>query len=129
MAQMAQAHEFIQAETDDYDYVVEEGGANLSGGQKQRISIARALAVDPQILLLDDATSSVDLETEAEIQAALQEVSRGRTTIIVAHRLSSIIHADLILILDSGRIESAGTHSELLEISTIYRELYETQMG
>ncbi len=129
MAQMAQAHEFIQAETDDYDYVVEEGGANLSGGQKQRISIARALAVDPQILLLDDATSSVDLETEAEIQAALQEVSRGRTTIIVAHRLSSIIHADLILILDSGRIESAGTHSELLEISPIYRELYETQMG
>ena len=129
MAQMAQAHEFIQAETDDYDYVVEEGGTNLSGGQKQRISIARALAVDPQILLLDDATSSVDLETEAEIQAALQEVSRGRTTIIVAHRLSSIIHADLILILDSGRIESAGTHSELLEISPIYRELYETQMG
>ena len=129
MAQMAQAHEFIQAETDDYDYVVEEGGANLSGGQKQRISIARALAVDPQILLLDDATSSVDLETEAEIQAAFQEVSSGRTTIIVAHRLSSIIHADLILILDSGRIESAGTHSELLEISPIYRELYETQMG
>ncbi len=129
MARMAQAHEFIQAETDDYDYVVEEGGANLSGGQKQRISIARALAVDPQILLLDDATSSVDLETEAEIQAAFQEVSRGRTTIIVAHRLSSIIHANLILILDSGRIESAGTHSELLEISPIYRELYETQMG
>ncbi len=129
MAQMAQAHEFIQAERGDYDYVVEEGGANLSGGQKQRISIARALAVDPQILLLDDATSSVDLETEAEIQAAFQEVSRGRTTIIVAHRLSSIIHADLILILDSGRIESAGTHSELLEISPIYRELYETQMG
>ena len=129
MAQMAQAHEFIQAETDDYDYVVEEGGSNLSGGQKQRISIARALAVDPQILLLDDATSSVDLETEAEIQTAFQEVSRGRTTIIVAHRLSSIIHADLILILDSGRIESAGTHSELLENSPIYRELYETQLG
>ena len=129
MARMAQAHEFIQAETDGYDYMVEEGGANLSGGQKQRISIARALAVDPQILLLDDATSSVDLETEAEIQAAFQEVSRGRTTIIVAHRVSSIVHADCILILDDGRIESAGTHSELLASSPIYRELYETQLG
>ncbi len=129
MARMAQAHEFIQAETDGYDYMVEEGGANLSGGQKQRISIARALAVDPQILLLDDATSSVDLETEAEIQAAFQEVARGRTTIIVAHRVSSIIHADCILILDAGRIEAAGTHSELLASSPIYRELYETQLG
>ena len=128
-ARMAQAHGFIEAETEGYNYMVEEGGANLSGGQKQRVSIARALAVNPQILLLDDATSSVDLETEAEIQAAFQEVSQGRTTIIVAHRVSSIIHADRILILDAGRIESFGTHSELLEISPIYRELYETQLG
>ncbi len=129
MARMAQAHEFIQAETDGYDYWVEEAGSNLSGGQKQRISIARALAIDPRILLLDDATSSVDLETEAEIQAAFQEVSRGRTTIIVAHRVSSIVHADCILVLDAGRIESAGTHSELLKTSPMYRELYGIQLG
>lgn len=128
-ANMAQAQDFIEAESEEYDYMVEEGGANLSGGQKQRISIARALAVNPKILLLDDATSSVDLETEAEIQAAFQEVSKGRTTIIVAHRVSSIIHADRILILDAGKVESFGTHSELLKVSPIYRELYETQLG
>ncbi len=128
MARKAQAHEFIQAETDGYAYMVEEGGANLSGGQKQRISIARALAVDPRILLLDDATSAVDLETEAEIQAALQEAARGRTTIIVAHRVSSIVHADCILVLDAGRIESIGTHAELLASSPIYQELYATQL-
>ncbi len=129
LACMVQAHEFIQAETDGYDYMVEEGGTNLSGGQKQRISIARALAVEPRILLLDDATSSVDLETEAEIQEAFQEVARGRTTIIVAHRVSSIVHADCILVLEAGRIAAAGPHAELLETSPIYRELYETQLG
>ncbi len=129
LACMVQAHEFIQAETDGYDYMVEEGGTNLSGGQKQRISIARALAVEPRILLLDDATSSVDLETEAEIQRAFQEVARGRTTIIVAHRVSSIVHADCILVLEAGRIAAAGPHAELLETSPIYRELYETQLG
>ena len=129
VARMAQAHDFILAKEGAYDHLVEEGGANLSGGQKQRLSIARALAVNPRILLMDDATSSVDLETEAEIQQAFQEAAQGRTTIIVAHRVSSIIGADCILILDSGRIVAAGTHAELLATSDIYRELYESQLG
>ncbi len=128
-ARMAQAHDFVLDKEGGYDHMVEEGGANLSGGQKQRLSIARALAVNPQILLLDDATSSVDLETEAEIQQAFQEAAQGRTTIIVAHRVSSIIRADCILILDAGRIVAAGTHTELLATNDIYRELYESQLG
>lgn len=128
VARMAQAADFIQDREGGYGHMIEEGGANLSGGQKQRMSIARALAADPQILLLDDATSSVDLETEAEIQAAFRQVARGRTTIIVAHRVSSVIHADRILILDAGRIAAAGTHAELLETSPIYRELYRSQL-
>lgn len=128
-ARKAQAEAFILDKEEGFDYVVEEGGANLSGGQKQRLSIARALAVDPRILLLDDATASVDLETETEIQAAIQTASRGRTTLIVAHRVSSVIHADRIFILDAGRIVAAGTHAELLDGSPIYQELYATQLG
>lgn len=128
-ARKAQAEAFILDKEEGFDYVVEEGGANLSGGQKQRLSIARALAVDPRILLLDDATASVDLETETEIQAAIQAASQGRTTLIVAHRVSSVIHADRIFILDAGRIVAAGTHAELLDGSPIYQELYATQLG
>ena len=128
-ARKAQAEAFILDKEEGFDYVVEEGGANLSGGQKQRLSIARALAVDRRILLLDDATASVDLETETEIQAAIQTASQGRTTLIVAHRVSSVIHADRIFILDAGRIVAAGTHAELLDGSPIYQELYATQLG
>lgn len=128
-ARKAQAEAFILDKEEGFDYMVEEGGANLSGGQKQRLSIARALAVDPRILLLDDATASVDLETETEIQAAIQAASQGRTTLIVAHRVSSVIHADRIFILDAGRIAAAGTHAELLDGSPIYQELYATQLG
>ena len=128
-ARMAQADGFIEDRDDGLDHVVEEAGANLSGGQKQRLAIARALAVDPSILLLDDATSSVDLETEAEIQEAFRDASRGRTTIIVAHRVTSIIDADRILILDEGRVVADGTHTELLDASPIYRELYDSQLG
>ncbi len=128
-ARMAQAHDFILDKEGAYAHMIEEGGANLSGGQKQRLSIARALAVNPQILLMDDATSSVDLETEAEIQQAFQEAAQGRTTIIVAHRVSSIINADCILILDSGQIVAAGTHAELLATNDIYQELYDSQLG
>ena len=129
VARMAQADAFIEARDDGLAHVVEEAGANLSGGQKQRLAIARALAVDPRILLLDDATSSVDLETEAEIQEAFRDASRGRTTIIVAHRVTSIIDADRILILDEGRVVADGTHAELLIASPIYRELYDSQLG
>ena len=128
-ARMAQAEGFIEDRDDGLDHVVEESGANLSGGQKQRLAIARALAVDPRILLLDDATSSVDLETEAEIQEAFRDAARGRTTIIVAHRVTSIIDADRILILDEGRVVADGTHAELLADSPIYRELYDSQLG
>ncbi len=128
-ARMAQADAFIEARDDGLAHVVEEAGANLSGGQKQRLAIARALAVDPRILLLDDATSSVDLETEAEIQEAFRDAARGRTTIIVAHRVTSIIDADRILILDEGRVVADGTHAELLNTSPIYRELYDSQLG
>lgn len=129
VARMAQADAFIEARDDGLAHVVEEAGANLSGGQKQRLAIARALAVDPRILLLDDATSSVDLETEAEIQKAFRDAARGRTTIIVAHRVTSIIDADRILILDEGRVVADGTHAELLSTSPIYRELYDSQLG
>lgn len=128
-ARMAQAEGFIEARDDGLDHVVEESGANLSGGQKQRLAIARALAVDPRILLLDDATSSVDLETEAEIQEAFRDAAHGRTTIIVAHRVTSIIDADRILILDEGRVVADGPHAELLATSPIYRELYDSQLG
>ena len=129
VARMAQADGFIEARDDGLAHMVEEAGANLSGGQKQRLAIARALAVDPRILLLDDATSSVDLETEAEIQAAFRDAARGRTTIIIAHRVTSIIDADRILILDEGRVVADGTHAELLSASPIYRELYDSQLG
>ncbi|MCY3658292.1 MAG: ABC transporter ATP-binding protein, partial [Caldilineaceae bacterium] len=128
-ARKAQADGFIEDRDDGLEHIVEEAGANLSGGQKQRMAIARALAVDPSILLLDDATSSVDLETEAEIQEAFRDASRGRTTIIVAHRVTSVIDADRILILDEGRVVADGTHTELLDASPIYRELYDSQMG
>src|SRR5690348_3382154 len=125
VARLAQAHEFVERLPQGYDTVIGERGITLSGGQRQRIAIARALAVDPRILILDDATASVDATTEAQIRAGLREVMRGRTTLIIAHRLSTIALADEIVVLDRGRIVCRGTHDELLETSTVYREIYE----
>jgi ATP-binding cassette subfamily B multidrug efflux pump len=128
-AKAAQAHDFIMAMPDGYDSHVEERGANLSGGQKQRIAIARALLVSPAILILDDSTSAVDSDTEARIQAALENAGAGSTLFIVAQRISSVLHADQILVLDHGRIAARGTHSELLQNSPIYQEIYHSQLG
>jgi ATP-binding cassette subfamily B protein len=128
-AKAAQAHDFIQALPQGYDAPVEERGANLSGGQKQRIAIARALLMSPGILILDDSTSAVDVETEARIQAALDQRMLGRTTFVIAQRVSSVLTADQILVLDHGQIAAQGTHRELLERSPIYQEIYRSQMG
>jgi ATP-binding cassette subfamily B multidrug efflux pump len=128
-AQAAQAHDFIMAMPQGYDSIVEARGANLSGGQRQRIAIARALLISPSILILDDSTSSVDLETEIRIQEALDSLMVGRTTFIIAQRINSVLSADQILVLESGRIAAQGTHHELMQNSTIYREIYRSQLG
>jgi ATP-binding cassette subfamily B protein len=125
VARLAQAHEFVERLPQGYDTVIGERGITLSGGQRQRIAIARALAVDPRILILDDATASVDATTEAHIRAGLREVMEGRTTLIIAHRLSTIALADEVVVLDRGRIVARGTHDELLETSPVYREIHE----
>jgi ATP-binding cassette subfamily B multidrug efflux pump len=128
-AKAAQAHEFILAMPQGYDSIVEARGANLSGGQKQRLAIARALLVKPGILVLDDSTSAVDLDTEFHIQRALDKLMTGRTTFIVAQRINSVLNADQILVLSRGRIADCGTHQELLLTSEIYREIYDSQLG
>jgi len=125
VARLAQAHEFVERLPQGYDTVIGERGITLSGGQRQRIAIARALAVDPRILILDDATASVDATTEARIRAGLREVMSGRTTLIIAHRLSTIALADEIVVLDRGRVCARGTDAELLETSSVYREIHE----
>jgi ATP-binding cassette subfamily B protein len=125
VSRLAQAHEFVERLPQRYETVIGERGITLSGGQRQRIAIARALAIDPRILILDDATASVDATTEARVRAGLREVMQDRTTLIIAHRLSTIALADEIVVLDSGRIAARGTHEELLETSPVYREIYE----
>ncbi len=125
VARLAQAHEFVERLPQGYDTVIGERGITLSGGQRQRVAIARALAVDPRILILDDATASVDATTEAQIRAGLREVMSGRTTLIIAHRLSTIALADEVVVVDDGRIAARGTHDELFETSSVYREIYE----
>ena len=127
-AKDAQAHEFIMAMPEGYDTRVGERGVTLSGGQKQRLAIARALLVDPRILILDDATASVDNKTERLIQQALDRLMAGRTTFVIAHRLDTVRRADLILVLDEGRIVAQGTHEELLETSPLYRQVYALQV-
>jgi ATP-binding cassette subfamily B protein len=122
-ARAAQAHDFVTALPDGYDTLVGERGITLSGGQRQRIAIARALLVDPRVLILDDATASVDATTEARIRLALREVMEGRTTLIVAHRLSTISLADEIVVLERGRIAARGAAAELRETSDVYREI------
>jgi len=128
-AKAAQAHEFISEFPDGYDTVLGQRGVNLSGGQKQRIAIARALLIQPAVLILDDSTSSVDVETETRIQDALEEVMKGRTSFVIAQRISTVLNADKILVFDGGQIVAEGTHHELLASSPIYREIYESQLG
>jgi len=124
-ARRAQAHGFVERLPDGYDTRVGERGLTLSGGQRQRIAIARALLADPRILVLDDATSSVDASTEQEIKVAMREVMAGRTTFVIAHRLSTIALADEIAVLEGGELAARGTHEELLEVSELYREIVE----
>jgi ATP-binding cassette subfamily B protein len=127
-ARAAAAHDFIASFPLGYDTPVGERGTTLSGGQKQRIAIARALLLDPHILILDDSTSSVDLATEAQIQQALDTLMRGRTSFVIAQRISTVINADLILVLEKGRVVASGTHHELMENSPIYAEIYSSQL-
>ncbi|MCM3123487.1 MULTISPECIES: ABC transporter ATP-binding protein [unclassified Mesobacillus] len=123
----AQAHSFIMELPDQYDTILGERGMGLSGGQKQRIAIARAICVNPSILILDDATSAVDMETEFKIQQALLEVMKGRTTFIIAHRISSLKHADEILVLENGSIAERGTHEQLIQNGGTYQKIYDIQ--
>jgi ATP-binding cassette subfamily B protein len=128
-AKAAQAHDFIIALPDGYDTQVAERGANLSGGQKQRIAIARALLLQPKILILDDSTSSVDVDTEAKIQEALEALMKDSTSFVVAQRISTALNADKIVVMDRGRILAQGTHKELLRASEVYQEIYASQLG
>jgi len=128
-AETAEAHDFVMSLPDGYDTLVGERGQKLSGGQRQRISIARAVLVDPPILMLDEATSAVDNETEAAIQRSLARISIDRTTLVIAHRLSTIRHADRIYVVDRGRVVEDGTHEDLLALGGIYRNLWDVQTG
>ena len=126
---MAQAHDFITRFPDGYQTMVGQRGVTLSGGQKQRMSIARALLKQPRVLILDDSTSAVDMTTEARLQAALKEAGQDMTTFIIAQRITSVMGADLILVMDSERIVDSGTHGELIQGSQVYRDIYESQLG
>jgi len=128
-ARLAEAHEFIERLPEGYDTVVGERGQKLSGGQRQRIAIARAILKDPPVLILDEATSSVDNETEAAIQRSLEHISRDRTTIAIAHRLSTIRAADQICVLEDGRVIERGTHDELIDLDGLYAALWRVQTG
>jgi ATP-binding cassette subfamily B multidrug efflux pump len=127
-AKAAQAHEFIEGFPKGYDTIVGERGVTLSGGQRQRVAIARALLMNPRILILDDSTSSVDTQTEKLIQAALDNLMEGRTTFVIAHRLSTVRRADMILVMDKGRIVERGTHDDLLKAGGLYKEIHDLQL-
>jgi len=128
-ARTAQAHDFIVELSAGYDSAVAQRGANFSGGQRQRLALARALLLRPKLLILDDSTSAVDVETEAAIQRAMNAQTEPQTRIVVAQRISTVLRADQILVLDEGRIVAAGRHSELMQSSSVYREIYASQLG
>jgi ATP-binding cassette subfamily B protein len=127
-AKAAAAHDFIMSFPAGYDTPVGERGTTLSGGQKQRIAIARALLLNPRILILDDSTSAVDVQTELQIQQALDRLMKGRTSFVIAQRISTVVNADKILVLEKGRIVAEGTHAELIENSPVYAEIYRSQL-
>jgi subfamily B ATP-binding cassette protein MsbA len=128
-AERARAHDFIAALPKGYDTPIAEQGLSLSGGQRQRIAIARAILRDPAILILDEATSMIDAESESQIAAALAEFSQGRTTLTVAHRLTTVVNADMIVVMDNGRIIDTGTHAELLSRNPTYQTIVQHQLG
>jgi ATP-binding cassette subfamily B protein len=126
-AQQAEAHSFIMELEGGYDTLVGEKGVRLSGGQRQRLAIARTILRDPGLLLLDEATSALDARSEAAVQAALDNLSRNRTTLVIAHRLATVVRADRILLIDNGQITATGTHEELIVDSPLYRHLADLQ--
>jgi len=127
-AQRAYAHDFITRLPKGYETVIGEQGVGLSGGQLQRIAIARAIVKNPAILIFDEATSQIDAESEAKIHVAIEEIMQGRTTFIIAHRFSTVIAADVIVVMNDGRIIAQGQHDELIRTCSIYQALYETQL-
>ncbi|MBI2936422.1 MAG: ABC transporter ATP-binding protein, partial [Chloroflexi bacterium] len=127
-SRIAQLHDFVMTLEKGYETWVGERGVTLSGGQRQRLAIARSVLLDPPILIFDDSTSSVDAETEAQLRRTLAEVMKGRTTFIIAHRLSSVLAADLVLVMDGGKIVERGTHEELIREGSLYRQIYESQL-
>ncbi len=128
-AKAADAHEFVSTMPQEYDTIIARGGTDLSGGQRQRLSIARTLMLNPKILILDDSTSAVDVATEARIQDSIQDMMQGVTQIIVAQRISAVITADKIVLMDDGEIVAVGRHEELLESNKLYQDIYASQFG
>jgi ATP-binding cassette subfamily B protein len=128
-ARAANAHEFISAFPEGYKTLVGERGVRLSGGQKQRVAIARALLKDPRVLVLDEATSALDAESEHLVQDALDRLMKGRTTVVIAHRLSTVRDADRVVVLDGGKAVQQGTHDELVAVDGLYRRLVERQFA
>ena len=128
-AQIAQAEEFIEAKSEKYPSHIAQGGSNVSGGQKQRLSIARAIAKHPELFIFDDSFSALDYKTDVILRRALKEKTKDSTVLIVAQRISTILHADQIIVLDEGRVAGIGTHSELLENCEVYRQIAASQLS